>query len=323
MPRIRVSHQAMPNPHIFILYLTMKRNIITLFILLLTATLSAQSVKIFHYFKPGEKYQYEYIVKQKGGDPESAKVASSTLMSFTSDKEDMGGIHTTWTYGATSVTGMTEEQRKQVQPLLDVNKDFALKLTLDREGNISAIENFDECATHIEKVLKMVMGLYSELTGEQNAQVQAMVESSMDDPMAMLQSYFPQVYLYFNSNGETYTNGQYWMEENAAPFGISDAMIPFLADIKVTQVPGTTLQLEIVENLDKEIFESAKDAFSGENKSWEKSLDFQQIAKFTISQKMVYDPRSKVMQSYTLERKMEMSGNETIIKTEELKIKKS
>jgi hypothetical protein len=301
----------------------MKQNLLTLFVILLTVTASAQSVKIFHYFKPGEKYQYEYIVKQKGGDPESAKVASTTLMSFSSDKEDMGGIHTTWTYGATSVTGMTEEQRKQVQPLLDVNKGFALKLTLDRDGNISAIENYDECGAHIDKVLKMVMGLYSELTGEQNAQIQAMVESSMNDPMVMLQTYFPQVYLYFNGYGESYTNGQYWMEESAKPFGLEDEMIPFLADIKVTQVPGTTLQLDIVENLDKEILQSAKEAFSGENKSWEKSLDFQQISKFTISQKMVYDPRSKVMQSYTLERKVEMPGNESIIKTEELKLKKS
>ena len=282
------------------------RTIIAQVILLLCFAQTSAQVKIWHRYKPGMKYTFEYT---KSKDEGTGTTSPSNLTPFylSIDKEDAGGIHATWKIGPTVISGLSEAEKKELEPYLNFNKDFQVKITLDKEGSLIAVDNYDECVAHIRSVSNLLLPLF----GDSGAgKMDEMIDRLSEDVETFLRVFFPEIRMYFDIYANSWSNGVYYIEEDVMEIAGMGSKIPFESTVTVNNIPSKKMEVNLDQVYNKSVLENAKAQSAGDPQPWFSGSSLPDDIELKIATNYKMNPTSRMVESLTL-RKSVSSGGKT------------
>jgi hypothetical protein len=259
-------------------------------------------LKIWHRFKPGSKYTFEY--SKTTTDQESGKISSNLTPFYLSiDKEDGGGIHGTWKIGTTLITGLSEKEKQSVEPYLNMHKDFQMKITLDKEGSLIAVDNYDECVAHVQSISSVLQTAYGS-----SEQVNQMIAQLSDDAESFLRAFFPEIKLYFDVYANTWSNGTYYIEEDITELAGLGSTLPFETKVTVAHIPSKKMEVSFDQVYNKLVLADAKNQFAGDPQPWFGGYKLPEDLELKISSKYSMNPISRMVESLEFQKSVTTGG---------------
>ncbi|MBX7052114.1 MAG: hypothetical protein K1X54_08770 [Flavobacteriales bacterium] len=278
------------------------RFILTQLLVLFCLQQSQAQLKIWHRYKPGTKYTFEYS-KTKNDGTGTTSPTNVTPFYLTIDKEDAGGIHATWKIGATVISGLTEAQKKEVEPFLNINKDFEVKITLDKEGSLIAVENYDACVAHIKSMGALLKPLFGN-----TSEIDELIDNLSEDVETFLRVFFPEIRQYFDIYANTWNNGVYYIEEDIMEIAGIGSSIPFESEVTVTNIPSKKMEVNLNQVYNKEVLANAKEQYTGDPQPWFSGLGLPEDLELKLVTNYKMNPLSRMVESLTLQKSASSEG---------------
>jgi hypothetical protein len=157
-------------------------------------------VAILQSFEVGKTYNYEVQRgKSDSRQPGSEKMKSSTEVHLSIESATGTLRKCVWKYGTTSLIGMSADP--QTAKLLNLYEGMEVRFNLDEVGRIQEITNFEECKAYLEKASAVIYE-NSEIKPEKWKQIQAMLANTYSTPEIMVNTYCPELTIFFTIFGE-------------------------------------------------------------------------------------------------------------------------
>jgi hypothetical protein len=274
---------------------------------------SLAQVEIVQNFEVGKKYQYEL---QRGNadsrHPETKIQKAITDIELTVLKKDKL-TECSWKYGRTRTEGIDLNAIDEYnRAMINIYEGIEEKFLLDEKGRIQEITNYEECKNFIENSLKYICdNLGSKATPEQIEQVKESFKTSYANPEILVETYCPDLTVFFSENGEVYRRDSVYVSkgEIGNPFGGKN--FPTDVSKKFEKVKGEISEINIQQVIPpSELKSIMKETFIEFSKLASKPFNENDIPNMSMKSTMTFEfnYKTREMEKVFSERVNETSG---------------
>ncbi|MEQ9376630.1 MAG: hypothetical protein RIG68_15695 [Imperialibacter sp.] len=287
-----------------------------------TAAPSQNEVSLTQSFAIGDTYQFEV----KRGKEDSRNPASKGVFTVTSATATVSGAKkderiVTFKYGESRIVGVVvpPEVAEQVKNQ-ELYYGIEISLKVDSQGNFLGLSNYDEAKQQIgNAMIKMYERKGNKMEEAVFNQVRQQLAVTFDTEEKLLDTYFPELSLYFNAFGNSYIRDkpQELTYETTNPFG--GEAFPMSASVVYNDLIGTTAIIKGEEKINQEDLRRIMVAtFKKIAQGMGKLFDEAEIPAFNMStaSEIRYDTKSNSLRSVSINKHITTVGIEQNVITE-------
>jgi hypothetical protein len=173
--------------------------------------------------------------KSDSRQPGTEKIKSTTEVEFTVSSSKNSLKECSWNYGPTKIIGVNPDQiDDQTKKLVNTYEGLEVKLAIDKSGIIQELTNFDECKQHIENSFRVIYNSSpNRLSDDEIAKMMNAIKPTYATPEIFLQTYCPEIGLFFTLFGETINVGSVRVTHSELPNPFGGRSFPAEVSTKV------------------------------------------------------------------------------------------
>lgn len=294
---------------------------LSLFVTFLTSCKSAGQtnksavVEVVQEFKPSRKYQYE--VQKRTIDSRqigSDKITTTTGIEFSVLSDSSELKECIWRQGLTRIVGIDPSLiDEETSSILNLHQGLELKFTIDHNGRIHKILNFEQCKQNIENGYKHYYDKFrTQDSPDDFSEIADLLKITYETEEALMNKFFPEVLIFFSLFGETIKSDTAYVSTSAIPNPFGGDSMMTSDTIKIERIKDDIVTISMAQGIpesaisafiDKAVskFPNVSDEPLSENKK-SKSL-WRSFATYS------YDNKAKCLKQVALEKNMELEGD--------------
>ncbi|MEP1033073.1 hypothetical protein [Ekhidna sp.] len=278
----------------------------------IVTTLAQDNVVLTQRFNIGETYRFEIIRgNEDSRNPSSKDAFSITSASATVENGIDGNRIVKFQYGETRMVGieMPPDVLEQFKSQ-DVYYGIELSLIVDSEGIFYELENYSSAKDQLEKAM---MKIYTGRSFDEATinKIKRQLATTYETEEKLIDTYFPELSIYFNAFGNTYTIGevQQYEYETTNPFG--GEPFPIQSKLELEEMDGMIAVIRGKETIrPDDLNRVLKSTFRKLAESNRQGFDEREIPEFTMESttEMKYDTASNKLFYVSVVKNINASG---------------
>lgn len=274
----------------------------------------SQKIAVIQSFEPGQSLDFEVErAKENSFEPVSNGISVVTSITAYVDTSEKENLMITLEYGESRIEGaklppeVVDEFKKQ-----ELYYGFKIAIMVDQFGSYIGFINYDNVKNQVlDAMVKIYQQEMDSIDQNTLQQIMKLLEPTLNSEEAMLETYFPEVAMYFGTLGRTYTLDKLEEYEYDTPNPFGGSPIPLSGKSQAKKNADSVVKIkseEIIsaENL-QEIMESM---FSKISDLGGKPIDQNEIPKFKMLNVMEseYNLSSQILESTSITKHIFIQG---------------
>jgi hypothetical protein len=277
---------------------------------------SQTEVSLTHNFEVGNTYQFEIKRgKEDSRDPSSQGAFTVTLAKATVTKGNKNRRTITLLYGETRIEGdgIPQEVKEQYKGQ-DLYYGIEISLIVDEEGNFFELSNYENVKMQLESaMIKMYKSQGTKIDEATFGLIQQQLAITYDTEEKLLDTYFPELSIYFNAFGNLYTKDvpQKVNYESNNPFG--GEPFPITSKVVFKELNGRIAIINGIETIKPEdLNRIMKSTFKNIAESAGRTFNESEIPEFNIitTSEMRYNTDENALISVVMNKQIIANGLE-------------